>query len=258
MFGLKPWRRRRARSRPTPATWGEILWRNVPAFQRLPDEDRLELIDHIKVFIAEKRFEGINGQEITEEVRVTIAAQACMLLLHRETDYYPRIRSILVYPERYVAPYKRQGPGGVVTEGVDARLGEAWDTGYVILSWCDVKRGAIAVDDGHNVVFHEFAHALDAESGFVDGAPALERRELFKPWARMLASELSGLRDAARQGMPTVLNKYGAQNEAEFFAVATEAFFERPSALRGANPEVYDNLRDYYHQDPASWGDSPN
>ena len=255
MFGLKNRRRRRARSRPTPASWGEILWANVPAFQRLPQEDRLELIDHIKVFIEEKRFEGINGQEITEEVRVTIAAQACMLLLHRDTDYYPRIRSILVYPERYVAPYKRQGPGGIVTEGTDTRLGEAWDSGYVVLSWCDVKRGGVEMHDGHNVVFHEFAHALDAESGFVDGAPALEKRELFRPWARMLAHELSDLRAASMRGLPTVLNKYGAQNEAEFFAVATEAFFERPAALRASNPEVYQHLGAYYRQDPAAWVD---
>lgn len=222
---------------------------------RLSASDRDELIAHMKVFLAEKRFEGLGGQEITEEVRVTIAAQACLLLLRRDTDYYPRVRSILVYPEKYVAPYRRTGPGGIVTEGNDLRLGEAWDSGYVVLSWCDVRHGAAELRDGHNVVFHEFAHALDAESGLIDGAPALEQGEHFAPWARMLGRELDALRRASMNGQPTVLNPYGAQNEAEFFAVATEAFFERPRSLRASNPDLYRHLSDFYRQDPARWAE---
>ncbi len=194
---------------------------------------------------------------ITDEVRVTIAAQACMLLLHRDTDYYPGLTSILVYPASYVAHTKRMGPDGVVTEGPQTRLGESWNGltsqfsgGPVVLSWRDVVAGAADIHDGHNVVFHEFAHQLDAEAGGLDGAPALDRRSKYVAWARVLGNEYADLVSELRQGHPTWLNAYGATNPAEFFAVLTECFFEQPHKLKRQHPALYGQLADFYRQDP--------
>lgn len=253
MFGwLKRRRREAVRGRPFPEAWRGIVDRNVPYVRLLPAQDREELIGHVKVFLAEKRFEGCGGMEITDEVRVTIAAQACVLLLHRRTDYFPLLDSILVYPTTYLAPGGRRAPDGLVTDDPQARLGESSARGAVVLVWDGVLAGAADVHDGHNVVFHEFAHQLDEESGASDGAPILPRRAMYLPWARVLGREFARLaRDAARNHR-TDLDPYGATNPAEFFAVATEAFFERPRRLRARHPALYLQLQDFYRQDPAA------
>ena len=160
--------------------------KNVPIYDRLPQADQRELQGHIQVFLAEKYFEGCGGLELTDEIKVTIAAQACLLLLHRETDYYPRLITILVYPHAYVAKSVEPIGGGVVQEGETARLGEAWKDGVVVLSWDDVRRGASGLHDGHNVVLHEFAHQLDQQDGSADGTPTLEHRSQYTTWARVL------------------------------------------------------------------------
>jgi Mlc titration factor MtfA (ptsG expression regulator) len=253
---LKRWRRRRAASRPFPPVWRRVLEENFPYYRCLSPADRGELERHILVFLSEKYFEGCAGLRMTDEIRVTIAAQACQLLLHRETDYYPGLRSILVYPSGYFAPAKVAGPGGVVTEMIQGRLGESWHTpgagGPVVLSWEDVKRGAADPGDGRNVVFHEFAHQLDGESGSVEGAPLLDRRSSYIAWARVLGREYRALIDDLRQQRPTLLNGYGAQSPAEFFAVVTEAFFEMPVPLKARHPELYDQLAGFFRQDPAA------
>jgi Mlc titration factor MtfA (ptsG expression regulator) len=254
MFGLfRGGRRDKLRAQPFPRDWLAILERNVPLYRRLPPEDQRELQGHIQVFLAEKEFEGCGGLEITDEIRVTVAAQACVLLLHRETDYYPGLYSILVYPSAYVAEARKRSPGGFVTEGPEARLGEAWEHGPVILSWDDVRAGAADARDGHNVVFHEFAHKLDEEDGADDGVPALPRRSMYVAWARVIGREYEQLRRDAERGRPTVLDKYGAENPTEFFAVATEAFFTRPALLRRRHPELYEELEEFFRQDPASF-----
>lgn len=253
MFGFKRRKRRRIRRRAFPAEWLEVLQRNLPYYGLLRPEEQKELQGHVQVFLDEKRFEGCGGLEMTDEIRVTVAAQACILLLGRETDYYPRMESILVYPHEYLAPASRprQLPGGIVTEGADTRLGESWYRGPVVLSWDDVQKGAADARDGHNVVFHEFAHQLDSEDGGLDGAPALPRRSMYVAWARVLGREYEGLiRDVARH-RETILDAYGATQPAEFFAVATEAFLERPVALRRRHPALYEQLKAFYRQDPA-------
>ena len=253
MFGyFKRRRRDRLRSEPFPTAWEEVLRRNVPLFARLPEADRRELRGHIQVFLAEKQFEGCGGLVMTDEIRVTIAAQACLLLLHREADDYPRLITILVYPHAYVAKSVEPIGGGVVLEGEVARLGEAWRDGVVVLSWDDVRAGAGDVHDGHNVVLHEFAHQLDQEDGSADGAPILERRSQYVAWARVLGAEYERLRRDAARGHRTVLDQYGATNPAEFFAVATECFFEKPAALRRKHPELYEQLKEFYRQDPVT------
>lgn len=205
------------------------------------------------MFLAEKKFEGCGGLEITDEIRVTIAAQACLLLLHREPHYYPRLVSILVYPHPYVAQARERLPGGIVSEGPSGRLGESWVEDVVVLAWDAVRAGASDANDGHNVVLHEFAHQLDQEDGTSNGAPILEHRSSYVAWARILGAEFAALCEAAGQGRPTDIDPYGATNPAEFFAVVTEAFFERPAALRGRHPQLYAQLRDFYRQDPLSF-----
>lgn len=254
MFGRVRRRRRRIAAQPFPPEWERILERNVPYYRCLTPEDQKELQGHIQVFLDEKRFEGLGDPPvvITDEVRVTIAAQACILLLHRDTNYYSSVRSILVYPGRYVAPMKQQLGNGILLEGgVSVRAGESWHRGSVVLSWYDVKAGGADACDGQNVVFHEFAHQIDGESGAVEGAPALESKTMYQAWARAFSREYNALINDLRLGKPTVLGAYAATSPAEFFAVATERFFERPWDLKAQHPEVYEKMKEFFKQDPA-------
>ncbi len=253
MIWLKQRRRRRLRMTPFPESWVEIIRRNVPYAHILPKEDRHELQGHIQIFLAEKTFEGCGGLQVTDEIRVTIAAQACLLLLHRVADYYPMLRTVLVYPGAYVAPVTESVGHGVVREGVSVRVWESWQHGSVILSWDDVLHGAADIHDGHNVVLHEFAHQLDQEAGVAEGAPILPKPAMYVAWARVLSAEYTQLQKDAELGRETLFDKYGAVNPAEFFAVATECFFEKALQLKEKHPELYEELRLFYRQDPAQF-----
>jgi len=253
-------RRDKLKAAPFPGGWTRILEERFPLYTRLPDEDRRELQGHIQVFLAEKRFEGCGGLEITEEMKVSIAAQACLLLLHRKTDYYPDLRSILVYPSAYFVKTTRHVGAGVMEEKNDSRLGEAWDSGAVVLAWDAVHHGTTNPEDGQNVVFHEFAHQLDFEDGVADGSPVLatdefwlKRKSRYGAWARVLSYEYAQLRSKVEAGEQSVLDEYGATDPAEFFAVATETFFERPHVLRQKHPALYEELKRFYKQDPTLW-----
>jgi MtfA peptidase len=246
-------RRNRATSKSFPAAWDRIVAGNVPFDARLPASDRIELRRRLQIFLAEKRFEGVGGLEMTDEIRVTIAAQACLLVLHRDDDDYPALSTILVYPTAYRVPIREHSADGMVTEGHQVRLGEAWNAETIILSWDDVQRGAAGDDDGHNVVFHEFAHQLDMEDRDANGAPPLADHAMYAAWARVLGHEYEQLKGAVERRERTLLDAYGTQSPAEFFAVATETFFEKPVKLRDEHPELYGQLRDFYLQDPAAW-----
>ncbi|MEM7136474.1 MAG: M90 family metallopeptidase [Myxococcota bacterium] len=252
MLGLKKKRRRELMARPLPPEWIEIVHDNVPYVSGLAEADQAELHGLMQVFLDEKHFEGCGGLEITDEIRVTIAAQACVLLLHRETKFYPKLQSILVYPHAYVAKGLRPTDHQVMTEGPQARLGESWGHGSVVLSWDDVIRGASDVKDGHNVVFHEFAHQLDQENSAGPGAPTLARRSMYLAWARVLGHEYEALLDDLDHHRRTLIDPYGATNAAEFFAVVSELFFEKPKQLAKKHPELYEQLRGFYQQDPAA------
>jgi MtfA peptidase len=256
---LKQRRRRRLQATPFPQNWVATIRRNVAFFYRLSATDQTQLLDHVRVFLAEKRFEGCDGLEVTDEVRVTIAAQACLLLLHRKTDYFPRLLTILVYPSTYVAEERRHLHGHVWQEGRIPRLGETgrW-LDALVLAWDAVKAGAAHPADGHNVVLHEFAHQLDYENHAEDGAPLLETRDQQLSWQAVMQSEFASLRTADETGIPTLLDTYGATNPAEFFAVSVEAFFERPYALRARHPRLYGELRNYFHQDPVEYSAEPS
>jgi MtfA peptidase len=251
---LKQQRRRRLRARPFPEDLLKLLQRHVVFFHKLPGSDRFELLDHIQVFLAEKRFEGCGGFTISDEVRVTIAAQACLLLLHRDTDYFPHLVTILVYPLTYMAEEERQIGEHVWQEGTVSRLGETGRRmGSLVLSWGAVKHGAADPADGKNVVLHEFAHQLDYENGAADGVPGLATREQQLAWSEVMRSEFASLRAADETGIRTLLDTYGATDPVEFFAVSVEAFFEQPRALRARHPRLYAELQNYFNQDPAEY-----
>jgi len=253
MFGILTKRRRdKLRRMPPPPQWSDILRRTFPLFARLDPADQQELLGHIQVFVAEKHFEGCAGLEVTDEIRVTIAAQACLLLMHRDTDYYRRLRSILVYPRAYLVEHEEQR-GDIVHRYATERAGESWHFGAVVLAWDEVLAGASDPLDGYNVVFHEFAHQLDQEDGAAEGTPKLEHRSRYVAWARVLGREFRRLQRSVIREEETLLDNYGASDPAEFFAVSTEFFFERPHDLRRRHPALYDQLRQFYRQDPAKF-----
>lgn len=267
MFGFSKRRKRQEReairARPFPPEWCQVLVRKFPLYNRLTEADRRELEGHTQVFLAEKNFEGCGGFEMTDEARVLIAAQACLLLLHRETDCYPNLRTILVYPDTYVAKTRWNEKDEDSDRDSRARLGESWDRGVVVLAWSSAAAGAANVYDGHNVVFHEFAHQLDQELGAADGLPPLQCEGAkacyfrYATWARVLGAEFEALRQQHEKGRKTVLDQYGATNAAEFFAVATECFFEKPEQMKKKHSELYEELKEFYRQDPANWDSAP-
>lgn len=252
MFWFKRWRRNQIANQQFPQQWLDIIEKNIPLYNRLPAEDKVELQRHILIFIAEKRFEGCGGLRITDEIKVIIAAQACMLLLHRKTDYYPGLSSILVYPHAFIAHRAERLASGIVAEGSQVLLGESWRRGAVVLSWDDVKHGAADVHDGQNVVFHEFAHQIDSSSGKGDSSTVLKNTSSYIAWARVLQKDYERLKIAAEQNRPAFLNKYGAVDPAEFFAVVTEFFFEKSKELKQIHPDLYNELKRFYQQDPAA------
>lgn len=249
-------RRKRLKSQPFPPAWVQLLERRVPLYERLPEADREELKGHILVFLAEKNFEGCGGFTMSDEVRLTIAAQACILLLHRESDYFPGLSSILVYPGEYVAPFVEMDESGVVTERFDRRLGESSQQGAIVLSWEDVCPEGPGVHGAYNVVLHEFAHQLDTEDGVTTGEPLLPKRFRKRLLTGILVQEHQRFRDEVAAGRPMPFDPYGAESLEEFFAVATECFFEQPQSLLESCPALYAELATYFRQDPAAWGGS--
>src|SRR5437867_12359450 len=212
---LKQERQRRVRARPFRKEWLALIQRHVVFFPKLSAMDRAELLGHVQVFLAEKRFEGCGGLAITDEVRVTIAAQACLLLLHRRTDYFPGLLTILVYPSTYMVEEKRQIEDHVWEEGTMTRLGETGRRmGSLVLSWDAAKSGVADPSDGKNVVLHEFAHQLDYENFAADGVPGLTTREQQLSWSEVMRTEFASLRAADETGIPTLLDTYGATNPA--------------------------------------------
>lgn len=248
---LKNRRRRRLLAQPAPTSWAEHLEHYVRAWPDLNDAERRRLSDCARVIASEKQWEGCNGLMVTEEIKAAIAGQASLLLLHLPHDYFHHVKSILVYPSAYEVRETEELDAGVVVEGRGAVIGLAVYRGPVILSWADVVQGAKRDNDGRNVVLHEFAHQLDMLDEFIDGTPPLRNRAQHRAWVRIMTQHFQELRDQSRRGERTLLDDYGAENEAEFFAVATECFFERGRALQRRHLQLYDLLRDFYSQDPA-------
>ncbi len=257
------WQGHRARCAPFPRAWVEILEQRLPPYRHLPPHLQTQLQQLVKMFVYEKTFIGCAGLEITDEIRVTIAAGACLLLLNRTTNEYHGLRWIYVYPSAFVAHQKMQDDAGVVSEGRVDLLGESWDNGKVILSWDDVEHGVSDFTDARNVVLHEFAHQLDHENGATDGAPILRSfrgqgsrggESAYSIWAKVFSEEFAALQRDVQRGEHNLLDHYGATNPAEFFAVATETFFEKPHDMQLQHPALYTELKNYYQLDPTEWG----
>jgi Mlc titration factor MtfA (ptsG expression regulator) len=250
---LPPWlRARRRRAALHAPALGEgvadAMARNVPVTAALPAPLRQRLEGLVTSFLDEKQFVGCNGLEITDEIRATVAAQACLLLLGRPASHYDELQSILVYPGVFWVEDEIHDDDGLVTRRRRELSGEAWDSHRIILSWDDVAGAGSAPGDGYNVVLHEFAHYLDAEGlGPADRAAAPEA------WRESLAREFRAFCARVDGHEHTYLDPYAAEDEAEFFAVATEEFFECPLGLRAAHPGIYRLLQSFYGTDPAAW-----
>jgi MtfA peptidase len=247
-------RRAQLRQKPFPEEWLKIIANNVPVYEKMPSELRVQLQERMMVFLDEKEFIGMKGVEINDEIRVTIASQACMLLLNRESDYYAGLYRIIVYPSAYQHTQMEQNEHGVMEPKTVARLGESWTGGDVVLSWEHSKSGATNFFDGHNVVIHEFSHQLDQADGLADGVPTLGENSCYRTWAGVIHGGHRRLvqRSRKKRRRP-VLRNYGATNQAEFFAVASEAFFEKPRQMKKKHPDLFQELKQYYQVDPEEW-----
>jgi Mlc titration factor MtfA (ptsG expression regulator) len=250
---LKRRRRKKIVEQPFPPEWLEWLAQRVPHYRRLNDADQEKLRKLVQVFVAEKIWEGCKGLTVTDEMKATIAGQACLLLLGIEHDYFRNVKTILVFPRQFV-PRENQDmdESGVIHESNEAALGQAWENGPVILSWADSKAGGRNHQDGLNVVLHEFAHKLDLRDGMVNGTPPLQDRQQYTRWAEVMRREYEQLVENSRKRRATLLDDYGATDPGEFFAVAVECFFEKAIQMRQKHRELYETLSDYFRQDPAA------
>lgn len=250
---LRRYRRKSLLAEPVRRDEQRLLSANLGFFPGLEPERRERLVKIARLLVREKHWEGCGGLKLTDDMKMVIAAQAALLLVGAELDLerdaiFPNVRSILVYPSGFIAPTPRVGPGGVVTEG-HANLGEAHHMGAggpVIVSWRDALAGGLRPDDGRNLVLHEFAHKLDFLDGVIDGTPPLGARERYAQWRRVMTAHFEELRRRTAAGVPSVVDSYGATNPAEFFACATEAFFERGEEMRRVWPELHRIMADYY------------
>jgi MtfA peptidase len=235
-----------------PAEWIPVLQNNVSIYALLPEQLKQNLHGWINIFLDEKEFFACAGFQIDDEVRVTIAANACLLLLGRDKGCFPGFTSILIYPDTYVAKETKYD-GLIEVKDDSVRSGESWHRGPVVLSWSDVLHGSLNKSDGHNVVLHEFAHKLDEENKVMDGLPVLRDPSHYADWAAVLSKEYESLLIRVNKGTNSVIDGYGAVSPPEFFAVATESFFEKPRQMKTKLPELYEQLEKFYHLDPASW-----
>jgi hypothetical protein len=247
-------KRRRLLRRPLEAGDEAILDASWPLYRLLSAADRAALAGRTQVLLAEKRFEGCAGLAVTSDMRLLILAQAALLLLGREEDFfYPGLRTVLVYPDPFVVPCRDADELGVVAEGEEVRSGESWERGVVVLAWDEVRSSAAAAPGEFNVTLHEFAHQLDAAWGYTNQAGIAAVRPSEETWARVMTDAYRRLQREVRMGREPVLDPYGAEHPAEFFAVAAECFFQDARRLREGLPELYEALRGFYGQDPACW-----
>lgn len=246
------WKRTRLLAAPIDPAWRAWIETRCKPFRSLTAEQQTRLVNDVRVFVAERHWEGCNGLTVTDEMRVTIAAQACLMGLGFPAMPFERLLSVLIYPDTYVIKDVRQQPWGVVQETDEPALGQAWYRGPVLLSWREVLAQSTGMQPARNVVIHEFSHLLDMENRSIDGIPDLDHTQL-PNWVAIFEDAYERLVRKARLGRVSVLDDYGASSKIEFFAVSSEAFFEQPQRLREEFPSLYDILKDYYRQDPAAW-----
>lgn len=250
MFEKSRWsQKRHALDGPFPDAWAELLDGRLVHWKLLDDDERALLEDLIRVFLVDKRWEAANGFELTEAHRVTISAMACLLVLGLDYDHFAKVNWIQVHPTTVVRQGVRgTGVQGVVSDSPYPILGEAAFDGPVVIAWDSALASARHPERGHNVVYHEFAHKLDMANGLVDGTPPIDDKAQVSRWIEVCAAEYEALRDG--RGGP-LLDPYGGVNPGEFFAVATELFFDRPVEMQRHKRALYDVLAGFYRQDPA-------
>ncbi|MDJ0641514.1 MAG: zinc-dependent peptidase [Erythrobacter sp.] len=223
----------------------------VPIVGRLPQPLRLALEGKINLFLDQVTFRGQNGLEVSEEMRLSIAAQACILIVNSPV-WYDTLRNILIYPSAFLT-HRGTHDGYVVHENNHATLGESWARGPVILSWDHALQGGLDAEDGHNVVIHEFAHQLDSLTGQANGIPILRKGQAYAGWEKAMLDAYHYHVERVERGGETLIDPYGATNHEEFFAEAIVTFFERPRALRSEEPVLYAQLAELLALDPAQW-----
>ncbi|PCH72046.1 MAG: hypothetical protein COC12_06835 [Rhodobacteraceae bacterium] len=254
-FGYRHWARQRHRETLLATGLSDhqraIVAHEVPLTRKLPLELHGKLEGKINAFLEQVDYIGCNGLEVTDEMRLSIAAQACLLVVNSDT-WYDHLTTILIYPSAFKSR-KLEHSGYVVTERETVRIGESWSRGPVILSWAHTRQGAINDRDGHNVVFHEFAHQIDDLSGHTDGVPNLDKSQKFAEWERVFVTAYKSHVQHVQAGRKTVFDAYGAEGQEEFFAVAVEVFFERPAALKEHEPAVYRQLAMLFRLEPTTW-----
>lgn len=238
-----------------PDKWKKVLKGRVPVFRRLPEDLQDKLKQRMAVFLDEKLFEGCGGLDLTEEMRVIIAAHACMLILEEPSDYYPSLQSVLVYPDDYMGAVYDVDAGGVVTEGWEPRSGESWHPGNIVLSWSDSLQGVRDPSDGRNLIYHEFAHQLDYRYGLSAGISIEGETDADDEWTQALAKGYRLLLHNTKRGHKMLLDPYGAENPAEFFAVLIECFLEQPGKLQREHSQLYHLLCEFFKYDPGDWID---
>jgi len=247
-------RRRKLMEAPFPPAWEEILQHNVPHYLLLTDTERIHLRKLIQVFLAEKGWEGCGGLILNDEIRVTISAEACLLILNIPHNYYENVESIIVYPSTVIPPEYKPGFFENVLEPIELShpiVGQAFKQGEIIIVWDTALHDSRHPELGYNVVYHEFAHKLDMLDGAADGTPRLSNRREYHHWVKICSRAYLSLCREVDKGRNTFLDAYGAVNEAEFFAVATEHFFAEPKEMKSRMTDLYRVLKEYYRQDPA-------
>jgi MtfA peptidase len=255
---IKRGRRERWQCEPFPESWHRILLERLAFYRWLPETLRTRLQGLIQVFLHEKTFVGCNDLIVTDEMRVIIAAHACLLVINRPRvpaqGLYDDLFSILVYPHAFIVSETRPLGHGLIAEGRRVLSGQAWESRRILLSWDDVQQ---AESGRHNVVLHEFAHYLDMEDEVMDGAPGLGSKRAYQDWSRVFWNEFGQLRAALYTGQPTVIDPYAATSPAEFFAVVTETFFQQPHQLAALHAPLYAQLQKYFRVDPTTWVPAP-
>jgi len=254
-IGLWLWRKERKRQHLLDSALFDderaIIDRLVPLVAKLPPDLRAAHEGKVALFLDQVDFYGCEGLEMSDEIRLSIAAQACLLLVNSPA-WYEYLRTILVYPSAFKSQIAARD-GFVVHEGEQVRLGESWAKGPVVLSWAHSRQGGLNDEDGHNVVLHEFAHQLDDLSGYADGVPILDQSQSFAQWEAVFLEGFDRHVQNVSAGRKTVLDPYGATNHQEFFAVAIEMFFEKPDDLMKGEPAIYGQLSQLLRLDPLAW-----
>lgn len=250
---FRRYRRKKIIKRDFSKEWMDIIERNVPLYHGLPHNLQQELLDHVKFFIYEKRFRGAKGLEVNDEMKVTIAANACILILNRKSNYFKKLSTVVVYPSSFYDNIDVQDSIGVVQQQKHHVLGQSYQLGLVRLAWDSSLSGGKNIYDGSNLIYHEFAHQLDTNDNVADGTPILASRDEYPQWVETMSKRYKELLAEVKQRKKTFLGSYAATNAAEFFAVATEKFFEKPERMHREQADLYKELQDFYKQDPIQY-----